>query len=129
MSREYIEFTGKTDHEDYAPVVERCSNPETAKLLHYSLGLVTEAAEVADLLKKYIAYGKDFTELKLQDEMGDVLWYLARICKHLGVDFERLMAQNIAKLTVRFGDKFAAESAINRNLDAENKAMEGANNG
>ncbi len=125
-SKKYIEFTATTDHKSYEDTAGRCGAPEASKLIHYTLGLVTEAAEVADLVKKYIAYNKDFTELKFKDEMADCLWYIARMCAHFDTSFEELMDINEAKLKARFGGKFTEAAAVTRNLHAEDVAMASA---
>jgi hypothetical protein len=59
------------------------------------------------------------------EENGDLSWYqalgLAAIKRSMGECLER----NVAKLKVRFGDRFDADRAINRDLAAERKAIEG----
>jgi NTP pyrophosphatase (non-canonical NTP hydrolase) len=50
-----------------------------------ALGLVGEIGELADLLKKTLGHGHDFDPATIQDEMGDVLWYVAEMCSAFGV--------------------------------------------
>lgn len=40
------------------------------------------------------------------------------------LDFNKLLDNNIAKLKVRFPDKFTQENALNRNLEAERQELE-----
>lgn len=44
---------------------------------HMQAGVITELAEVMDLYKKKLAYGKEITMLNLVEEIGDVFWYIA----------------------------------------------------
>lgn len=121
---DYVKNASKTDHRDYGPVVERISNSEFAKLTHYAFGLATETAEVQDILKKRLAYGKPIDMVNLKEELGDLLWYVARLCGEFGFSFEELMETNIAKLKARYGEKFTEEAALNRNLSNERKTLE-----
>lgn len=96
------------------------------RLLHGTLGLITESGEIADALKRWIYYGQDLDETNVKEEIGDCLWYLALICNTLGFDLEDVMESNIAKLKTRYPNKYndydAAEE--NRNREAEAKAVE-----
>lgn len=71
------------------------------RLLHASLGLSSEAGEVADLLKKEQTAGVPITNEKLLEELGDVLWYVALALKQAGLSMESAMACNIRKLRSR----------------------------
>ena len=64
------------------------------------LGLAGESGETVEHLKKHIRNGKiDVDKLKL--ELGDVLYYWARICRAYGLTPTEVMAANIEKLTAR----------------------------
>jgi NTP pyrophosphatase (non-canonical NTP hydrolase) len=93
-------------------------------LLHGVLGLITEAAELADVLKKQHAYGKPIDRVNLKEELGDVLWYLPLLCRALDTDMESIAEMNIAKLKLRYPNKFSKEDAITRNLAAERRLLE-----
>jgi NTP pyrophosphatase (non-canonical NTP hydrolase) len=121
---DYVKLAEETDRKDYGPVVERISNEEFAKLTHYAFGLATEVAEVQDILKKRLAYGKPIDLVHLKEELGDMLWYLARLCGEFEFTFEELMETNIAKLKARYGEKFTETAALNRNLENERKVLE-----
>lgn len=112
---DFIRLEGATDEH----------NRMVARLVHALLGMVSEAGEIADALKKHIIYKIDLDEINLLEESGDKLWYealfLSAFKQTMGVAMER----NIAKLKVRFGDKFREDAAVNRDLAAERKALEG----
>ncbi len=100
-------------------------NMMVAKLLHAFLGLASETGELADALKKHIIYGKTLDEINLLEEAGDLEWYAALLLTAVKRTMEECMEKNIAKLKARYGDKFTAHAALNRDLDAERRALEG----
>lgn len=97
---------------------------EQLELLHHAMGLVTEAGEFMDQMKKHLIYGKQIDKTNLKEEIGDILWYLAGACRCLGTTLEEEMDRNIDKLRHRYGDKFDAYKALNRDLEGERKLLE-----
>lgn len=122
---DYVSESGATDLQDYSSIKERLSNDKNAKLFHYLIGMGTEVGELQDQLKKHIMYGRKLDDVNLLEEMGDVLWYMARALELLGSDFEQIMELNNAKLKMRFGEKFTEHAALNRNVIEERKILEG----
>jgi len=49
---------------------------------------------------------------------------LIHIAKYYNLDYAKLLDNNIAKLKVRFLEKFTEEAALNRNLEEERKTLE-----
>lgn len=84
------------------------------QLLNHVIGLVGEAGEVLDLLKKYRFQGHDLNKKKMIEELGDVFYYLAGIATSLNVDLERVAQNNIDKLLKRYPDGFNPEYSRNR---------------
>lgn len=124
---EYVEAAMRTapnSTPQCAMIGSRVTWPDKIKLLHASLGMVTEAAEFQDALKKHFIYGKVLDKTNAIEELGDILWYVALACDSLDVSMERVMDINIAKLRARFPEKFVETEAINRNLDAERAVLE-----
>lgn len=93
-------------------------------LLHCAIGASTETGELLDAFKKHIYYGKPLDIINIGEEIADTMWYLSNLARMLNLDIEKLLENNIAKLTVRFPDKFTEEKALNRNLDSERKVLE-----
>lgn len=60
-------------------------------ITHASLGLISEVGEMADMLKRSLAYGKAFDPVNLVEESGDVLWYVVLLCTQTDHDFEMLL--------------------------------------
>lgn len=115
----------KVNAEQYIPLaMSTCSDkffPEYVhpQLLHASMGMVTEAGEFQDALKRALFYGKPLDKVNLVEELGDVAWYIAIACNHLGVSLEETFGINIAKLKARFPDKFTQHAALFRDLEGE----------
>lgn len=120
----YQDDAAKTDSTNYQPVADRLNDPKTAQLIHYALGLATEAGEFQDAVKRYIAYGKQLDSTNLKEEVGDILWYVARICSLYGWSMDEVMNLNIQKLKARFPEKFTENHAIKRDLENERKVLE-----
>lgn len=92
--------------------------------IHMSLGLTTETAEIADVFKKKLAYKKEIDWVNIQEELGDVMFYIVNMCNINNWDLRDILQNNINKLKVRFPDKFTEENALNRDLTSERKELE-----
>lgn len=123
-SKKYVENALKTESANFEAIAQRLGTPENIRLLHAAIGLATEAGEIQDQLKKAIFYGKTLDKVNLEEELGDLFWYIAIMSDALGVSFESIMDKNIAKLKARYGDKFSETAALERNLIAEREILE-----
>lgn len=70
------------------------------EIFYLSLGLTSEAGEIAGKVKKYIRDGK-LDPGAIAYELGDVAWYLARLADAMGYTFEDILQINYSKLTKR----------------------------
>lgn len=70
-----------------------------------TLGLAGEAGEVAEQIKKMLRDDdgelNDAREKKIVKEIGDVLWYAARLAAELDLDLDEIAVENLAKLQAR----------------------------
>jgi NTP pyrophosphatase (non-canonical NTP hydrolase) len=76
----------------------------SANCLDYLIpGLAAEAGEVAGKYAKFVRDEGRITDLHidLKAEVGDVLWFCAMICEHIGVNFAEVAQQNLDKLASR----------------------------
>jgi NTP pyrophosphatase (non-canonical NTP hydrolase) len=78
---------------------------EGSKIIYPTLGLVGEAGEVADKVKKVLRDNdgvfSDEKKLELAKEIGDVLWYCAALANDLGFNLDTIASMNIDKLYSR----------------------------
>lgn len=94
------------------------------RLEHAIYGLVTEAGELMDQIKKAKFCGREFDLVNVVEEAGDIMWYLAVLCDELGVDFEEVWEKNIKKLATRYPEKYSHEKGLKRDLKKERKILE-----
>jgi NTP pyrophosphatase (non-canonical NTP hydrolase) len=70
-----------------------------------TLGLVGEAGEVAEKVKKVLrdkgGVLDEETRLALGSEIGDVFWYAAQLATELGLDLGQIAGSNLIKLLSR----------------------------
>ena len=78
------------------------------------IGLVGEAGEVADLIKKGVFHRHGLDLPKIEEELGDILWYIAALCTTLGLDMSQIMQANIEKLKVRYPNGYSSEGSLRR---------------
>ena len=83
------------NYEELASTTCKNLGTEDANILHMKMGIITEAAEVVDILKKKHAYNKEIDVPHLKEELGDLLWYAANYCKFVEMDFANVV-DNIA---------------------------------
>lgn len=104
-AKEYLEFQNATSW------FKHHGENNAPELVYLTLGLVGEAGEFADVVKKITRTSGYFDEQKflslmthpeyahnLRKEIGDVLWYLNKILAFLGQDLEMVMVTNTYKL-------------------------------
>ncbi|MCK9393844.1 MAG: nucleoside triphosphate pyrophosphohydrolase family protein [Candidatus Paceibacterota bacterium] len=76
-----------------------------SNFIYPTLGLVGEAGEVAEKIKKVIRDDNyqisDEKRIELGKELGDVLWYIANLSKELGLSLEDVAGRNLEKLKSR----------------------------
>jgi NTP pyrophosphatase (non-canonical NTP hydrolase) len=82
------------------------------------LGLVGEASEIAQYIKKNIRDAKGLLIeedlLYIKKELGDVLWYVAAMCTDLGLELNEVAQGNIDKLAKRKENNTLKGSGDNR---------------
>jgi NTP pyrophosphatase (non-canonical NTP hydrolase) len=75
------------------------------RVIYPALGLASEAGEACGKIKKVLRdRDGDFAEAPLaalEDELGDVLWYLAVLAADLGLSLDQIATRNLDKLHSR----------------------------
>lgn len=100
-----------SEHEDYnwelsfGDYQERAREtaiyPNNATVIYPTLGLVGEAGELANKVKKVIRDGVDLDKDVAAGELGDILWYVAMVAYDLGLDLSYVANKNLDKLASR----------------------------
>jgi NTP pyrophosphatase (non-canonical NTP hydrolase) len=112
---------------EYSELALRTANDLGGRLdniMHAAMGIAGEAGEVIDLVKKTYAYEKPLDDKKLIEEVSDILWYINLLLAVVDRTWEDVFDLNIKKLEARYPDlRFNADHAINRDVDAEQRAM------
>ena len=106
--RESIEFDAyqkELPDSSWHPKGGETSKGEQIDIVYHSLALCNESGEVAGVIKKVMRGDyelfSDETIEKLVYEMGDVLWYLARLADELGISLSTVAAMNLQKIRKR----------------------------
>jgi NTP pyrophosphatase (non-canonical NTP hydrolase) len=95
------------DCDDYQRAALRTARDKDApdEFIHLVLGLVGEAGEIAEKVKKLVRdKNSDLTQLDRNDmaaEIGDVLWYAAVLANFLDLSLGDVAQRNIDKLADR----------------------------
>lgn len=75
--------------------------PDTAKIIYPTLGLVGESGEIAEKVKKSLRGDAPLDATALLLELGDPLWYIAKLADDLGFTLQQVVEANVAKLSSR----------------------------
>ena len=75
--------------------------PERRRVVYPTLGLVGEAGEVAEKIKKSLRGDAPFDREAVALELGDVLWYLAALARDLDYTLNEIATMNLEKLASR----------------------------
>jgi len=94
---EYQQWTNETAVEHATSDTDGVDKTDSVVFL--SLALNGETGEVAEKAKRVVRGDGELEDIA--NEIGDVLWYLARIADELGVDMVDIMAENMDKLETR----------------------------
>lgn len=92
----------------------RTMKQDNETTLHCCMGMSGEVGEVVDLIKKSHFYGKDLDKSKIQEELGDVMFYIVNLATSLDISMENVLDENVKKLEKRYPNGFSSEDAIAR---------------
>ena len=87
-------------------LAEETSDLKEVGFIEKVLGLVGEAGETADKIKKILRDKDGVVSSEDRDlvikELGDTLWYIASLSRYLGVPLSEVAGGNIDKLESRY---------------------------
>ena len=87
---------------------------ENELLTNFCFGLVGEAGELIDHIKKVLYHGHKPDIAYIKKELGDQLWYLSGLASVLCIPLDEVAIENINKLKKRYPQGFSFESSVNR---------------
>lgn len=108
----------------YTNIVIHNDLTKQASVEEITAKLVILQGDLLDIFKKVIFYGKELDANKLIEIINYIVIEINNLSNCLEFNLPDLLDKNIAKLRVRFPDKFISENALNRNLNEERKTLE-----
>ena len=91
--------------------------PEDCHRLHMAIGISGEAGELLDAIKKAAIYRKPLDIANVKEEIGDVLFYITGLLQSIGIDMETVIAENVAKLSLRYQSLSYSNAAAIQRMD------------
>lgn len=125
MSETHAQLVQRLKSKDYEAIAARMASPQMIDIQHALMGIQSEGGELADAVKRHLFYGTELDLVNLQEESGDLLWYIELLLAAIGYSMPQASNMNKAKLIKRFGTAgFTEEAAVNRDTDAERVILE-----
>jgi hypothetical protein len=93
------------------------------RLAHAFIGAFTESGELIEELLQAAAEDRPIDAVNISEEYGDLDWYKSLAFDELELSEAASRSAVIAKLKVRYGDKFSTHAALNRDLDTERETL------
>ena len=96
---------------EYQNKCKETASKETG-LQGWTLGLCGETGEFADIVKKYTEHGVEILKSgksvddAMEEELGDILYYVAILCDYLGFNIGDVARKNNEKLAARYPNGF-----------------------
>lgn len=132
MGMDAYDFELKTSLSEYEDFVTGLASPKSmetfqSRLATAGLGLAGEGGEIADLIKKILFHGLEYTDEvrdKLIKELGDVMWYVAFAARNVvGISIQEIIDKNVEKLQARYPKgEFSVEDFMKKELAQKEKS-------
>lgn len=91
-----------TQFNDYQEFIKSMKvYPTGHKIVYPALGLMGEAGEISEKIKKWLRGDRELDRDALLSELGDPLWYIAALADDLGYTLQEVVDRNYEKLTSR----------------------------
>lgn len=102
------------EYQNWAKTKNKCA--KQYQKIHLIAGLQAEIGEVSELIQKFyrdvmsdstltereLSFQNDLVRLKLNDELGDVMWYISELASEYELSLDRILEENQAKLEKRY---------------------------
>lgn len=98
---ELFPYQAFDDYQNWAMSKAVYATEGVASSFYPILGLVSEVGELAALMKRELRDDKQYSKESVKKELGDILWYLAAVCREEGLTMSEVVAASIEKLEGR----------------------------
>jgi len=88
--------------------------PAKADMWHAVTGIVGEAGELLDSIKKTVVYNKEVDRENIVEELGDIEFYMEQLRQRTGITREETIRYNMKKLSVRYSGGYTDQKAQER---------------
>lgn len=105
----------------YMAASRRTRNPKLTKgetVAHALTGLTSEIGEINSLFQHFFQ-GEPFDRKKLENEIGDLMWFTMELIDAYDIDPSAMLKNNVAKLKKRYPKGFDSKRSANRHKDEE----------
>ncbi len=110
------------DSDNYQKVTDQLQ--VDPRLFHAIVGIATESTELVEAVIKVLESGEEIDNVNVREEFFDAMWYILIGHDVINKDISETLTMGFDKLKKRYPDKFASESAINRDLVTERQILE-----
>ena len=118
-------FYGKGEEGNFAQSIS--TDKIGVDVFHSLLGIITESGEIAEGIIPTLFIEEEPDWVNLDEEIGDMLYYIAVYIRSRGKTFEQFFQANRAKLEARYPEGFfTQDKALNRDLDVEREGLDGS---
>ena len=84
------------------------------RIIVATLGLNGEAGEFTESIKHWLGHDHDLDTDNVQEELGDLMWYICELATAFGLDIEDVLSANLHKLAERYPSGFNTPDSIAR---------------
>ena len=103
---------------DYQRACLRTAPGDKSEWLENAIyGIIGEAGEIVDLVKKHKWQGHTLNAEDVALELGDLLWYGSLLASAINYDLGTVMQMNEKKLEQRYPEGFSKDRSVNRDKD------------
>jgi len=99
---DFTEYKEKALRTDWATYDDYNTGDASARFEYSVIGLVTESAKLLDMVKKSKKDVFPIEPARVQEELGDLLWYLNLALDEVGMTYEELMQSNLDKIGKKY---------------------------
>ena len=118
-------------YSDYEAMVDRLAKPghhilesltpHKCELLHAAVAIPSEAGEIADAIKKHVFHGKPLDMENLEEELGDLEFFITMLRLSLDIPEGRPREHNMQKLAKRYSSGSYSDAQAQARADKEGK--------